>query len=169
MLVQGDIKSCKDLKGRKIGIQEVGAFNEVMSRAVMASCGLTPKDVQYIPVSTKGRVPGLLNDQIDTAILHVDQALVAKKKKSDLNILVNLWETELRKTDRSLGRPSRSFQGGRAFNRGQALGLRELRGVSENPTRDRAEKISLPYFLVPTSLSRTFDEDFFACFTEGRD
>jgi NitT/TauT family transport system substrate-binding protein len=93
MLVQGDIKNCKDLKGRKIGIQEVGAFNEVMSRAVMASCGLTQKDVQYIPVSTKGRVPGLLSGQIDTAILHVDQALVAKKKKADLNILVNLWET----------------------------------------------------------------------------
>jgi NitT/TauT family transport system substrate-binding protein len=92
MLVQGDIKSCKELKGRKIGIQEVGAFNEVMSRSVMASCGLTPKDVQYIPVSTKGRVPGLLTNQIDTAILHVDQAIVAKKKKPELNILVNLWE-----------------------------------------------------------------------------
>ena len=35
MLVQGDIKSCKELKGRKIGIQEVGAFNDVMSRAVI--------------------------------------------------------------------------------------------------------------------------------------
>jgi ABC-type nitrate/sulfonate/bicarbonate transport system substrate-binding protein len=92
MLVQGDIKSCKDLKGRKIGIQEVGAFNEVMSRAVMATCGLTPKDVQYVNVSTKGRVAGLLTGQIDTAILHVDQALVAKKKKPDLNILANLWE-----------------------------------------------------------------------------
>jgi len=92
MLVQGDIKSCKDLKDRKIGIQEVGAFNEVMSRAVMASCGLTQKDVQYVPVSTKGRVAGLLSGQIDTAILHVDQAIVAKKKKPDLNILVNLWE-----------------------------------------------------------------------------
>jgi ABC-type nitrate/sulfonate/bicarbonate transport system substrate-binding protein len=93
MLVQGDIKSCKALKDKKIGIQEVGAFSEVMSRAVLASCGLTPKDVQYVPVSTKGRVPGLLSGQIDSAILHVDQALVAKKKKADLNILVNLWET----------------------------------------------------------------------------
>jgi len=92
MLVQGDSKSCKDLKGRKIGIQEVGAFNEVMSRAVLASCGLTPKDVDYVPVSTKGRVAGLLSNQIDTAILHVDQAIVAKKKKPELNILVNLWE-----------------------------------------------------------------------------
>ena len=92
MLVQGDIKSCKDLKDKKIGIQEVGAFNEVMSRAVLATCGLTQKDVQYVFVSTKGRVAGLLTAQIDTAILHVDQALVAKKKKPDLNILVNLWE-----------------------------------------------------------------------------
>jgi NitT/TauT family transport system substrate-binding protein len=93
MLVQGNIKNCKDLKDKKIGIQEVGAFSEVMSRAVLASCGLTPKDVQYVPVSTKGRVPGLLSGQIDSAVLHVDQALVAKKKKADLNILVNLWET----------------------------------------------------------------------------
>ena len=93
MLVQGDIKTCKELKGRKIGIQEVGAFSEVLSRAVMSTCGLTQKDVQYVNVSTKGRVSGLLTGQIDTAILHVDQALVAKKKKPDLNILVNLWET----------------------------------------------------------------------------
>jgi NitT/TauT family transport system substrate-binding protein len=93
MLVQGDIKTCKDLKGKKIGIQEVGAFNEVLSRAVLASCGLTPKDVQYVPVTTKGRVAALLTGQIDTGILHVDQAIVAKKKKPDLNILVNLWET----------------------------------------------------------------------------
>ena len=92
MLVQGDIKSCKDLKDRKVSIQEVGAFAEVMSRAVMATCGLTPKDVQYVFVSTKGRVAGLLTGQIDSAVLHVDQALVAKKKKPDLNILVNLWE-----------------------------------------------------------------------------
>src|SRR5262245_66657207 len=60
MLVQGEIKSCKDLKDRKIGIQEVGAFNEVMSRAVLATCGLTPKEVQYVPVSTKGRVPEIV-------------------------------------------------------------------------------------------------------------
>ncbi len=92
MLVQVDIKSCKDLKGRKIGIQEVGGFSDVLSRAVMTSCGLTPQDAQFIFVSTKGRVTGLLAGQIDTAILHVDQALVAKKKKPDLNILVNLWE-----------------------------------------------------------------------------
>jgi len=92
MLVQRDIKSCRDLKGRKIGIQEVGAFSEVLSRAVLAGCGLTPKDVQYISVSTKGRVPGLLTGQIDTAIVHVDQAITAMKKKPDLNILVNLWE-----------------------------------------------------------------------------
>ncbi len=92
MLVQGNIKTCKDLKDRKIGIQEPGGFSDVLSRAVMASCGLTNRDAQFIIVSTKGRVTGLLAGQIDTAILHVDQALVAKKKKPDLNILTNLWE-----------------------------------------------------------------------------
>src|SRR5258705_13851572 len=33
MLVQGDIKSCKELKGRRIGIKIVGAFNEIIRTA----------------------------------------------------------------------------------------------------------------------------------------
>ena len=91
MLVQGDrIKACADLRGKKIGIQEIGGFSEVHSRAVLASCGLTPKDVEYVAVSVAGRVPGLLAGQIDTAIVHPDQALAGQKAKPTLRILAKL-------------------------------------------------------------------------------
>lgn len=90
-LVQGDkIKSCADLRGKKIGIQEIGGFSEVHSRAVMATCGLTPKDVEYVTISTPGRIPGLLAGQIDTAVVHPDQAIAGQKAKPTLQILARM-------------------------------------------------------------------------------
>lgn len=90
-LVQGQaIKTCADLRGKRIGIQEVGGFSEVHSRAVMASCGLTPKDVEYVTVSAPGRIPGLLAGQIDTAVVHPDQAIAAQKAKPTLQVLARM-------------------------------------------------------------------------------
>jgi len=91
LLVQGDkIKSCADLRGKKIGIQEIGGFSEVHSRAVMASCRLTPKDVEYLTVSGPGRIPALLAGQIDTAIVHPDQAIAGQKARPSLHILAKM-------------------------------------------------------------------------------
>ena len=53
----GDIQTPRDLRGRKIGIQEVGGFNEVMTRVLLQTVGMTPNDVQYVTVSTANRVP----------------------------------------------------------------------------------------------------------------
>src|SRR5581483_5977382 len=54
-----DIKTASDLKGRKIGIQEVGGFNEVMARVLLGTVNLKPEDVQYITISTANRVSAL--------------------------------------------------------------------------------------------------------------
>jgi len=91
LLVQGDkVRACPDLRGKKIGIQELGGFSEIHSRAVMASCGLTPKDVEYVTVSAPGRIPGLLAGQIDTAVVHPDQAMAGQKAKPSLRILAKM-------------------------------------------------------------------------------
>ncbi|MBI2369345.1 MAG: ABC transporter substrate-binding protein, partial [Deltaproteobacteria bacterium] len=92
MVVSGEIKEPKDLRGKKIGIQEVGAFVEVHSRNVMALGGLTPRDVQYVTVSTAGRVQALLIGHVDTGILHVEQGIRALKRKPSLRVLANIWE-----------------------------------------------------------------------------
>ncbi len=110
MLVQGEkIKTCADLRGKKIGIQEVGGFSEVHSRAVLATCGLTPKDVEYVAVSAPGRIPGLLAGQLDTALVHPDQALAGRKAKPSLQILAKMadiypdfWFTGLVANERTL-------------------------------------------------------------------
>ncbi len=92
MVAQESIRRPADLRGKNLGIQEVGAFREVMTRAVLHSAGLTPQDVQYVPVSSAGYIPALIGDKIDTAILHIDQAYMARTKKASLHPLVPVWE-----------------------------------------------------------------------------
>src|SRR5438105_5760953 len=69
----GAIQTPRDLRGRKIGIQEVGGFNEVMTRVLLQTVGMTPNDVQYVTVSTANRVPALVQGQVDATTLHIDQ------------------------------------------------------------------------------------------------
>ena len=90
MAAQESIRRPADLRGKNLGIQEVGAFREVMTRAVLHSAGLTQQDVNYVPVSSAGYITALIGNKIDTAILHIDQAYIARTKKASLHPLVPL-------------------------------------------------------------------------------
>ena len=92
MVAQKSIQKSAELRGKNLGIQEVGAFREVMTRAVLQTAGLTAQDVNYIPVSSAGYITALLGNKIDTAILHIDQAYMARTKEASLHVLVPLWE-----------------------------------------------------------------------------
>ncbi len=91
MVVQAEIKRCEDLRGKKIGTPGgAGAYAEVMARAVLQSCGLTPRDVQYLNIATGSRVPALATGQVDAFVIHVDQVFEAAKVKPSLHILAYL-------------------------------------------------------------------------------
>ncbi|HWP33967.1 MAG TPA: ABC transporter substrate-binding protein [Thermodesulfobacteriota bacterium] len=92
LTVQGDIKTLKDLKGRKLGIQEPNGFADIFSRRALLLAGLKPTDAQFISTSTAGRVPALITGQVDTGVLHVEQAIRAIKRKPTLHNLINFWE-----------------------------------------------------------------------------
>jgi ABC-type nitrate/sulfonate/bicarbonate transport system substrate-binding protein len=91
MTVQGSIKTLQDLKGKRIGIQEPGGFADVLSKMVLRSGNVKPDEVHFVSILSED-VPPLVAGQIDTAILHVEQFLVAKSKKQDLHVLAKLWE-----------------------------------------------------------------------------
>jgi ABC-type nitrate/sulfonate/bicarbonate transport system substrate-binding protein len=91
MVAQAEIKQCADLRGKKIGTPGgAGAYPEVMTRGMLQSCGLTPRDVQYINIATGARVPALATNQVDAMVLHVDQVYEAAKTKPTLHILAHL-------------------------------------------------------------------------------
>jgi NitT/TauT family transport system substrate-binding protein len=86
------IQKAKDLKGKKLGIQDVGAFREVMTRAVYESAGLKQTDVQYIPTPDTSYISALAGGQIDSAILQWEQSVQAEQKDKNLHVLTDLYK-----------------------------------------------------------------------------
>jgi NitT/TauT family transport system substrate-binding protein len=84
------ITTAADLRGQRVGVQEVGAFREVMSRLVLESGGLTPQDVQYVPVDAQSYTSALIDGRIQSAILQTEQAVDAIRNNPNLRVLVDM-------------------------------------------------------------------------------
>lgn len=93
LTVRSNIKTLQDLKGKRFGVQEIGGFADILSRMVLRKAGIKPEEVTFVPIASAD-VPPLLAGAIDTAILHVDQMVIARQKEPSLHPLVKFWELE---------------------------------------------------------------------------
>jgi len=93
LTVRSNIKTLQDLKGKKFGVQEIGGFADVLSRMVLQKAGIKPEEVTFVPIASAD-VPPLLAGQIDTAVLHVDQLMLARQKDPSFHPLVKFWELD---------------------------------------------------------------------------
>jgi ABC-type nitrate/sulfonate/bicarbonate transport system substrate-binding protein len=93
MIVRENIKSLNDLKGKRIGIQQPGGFADVLSRGVLRAAKIDPKEVNFVSIASED-VPALVANQVDTAILHVEQELIAQSKVPGLHSIARLWEIQ---------------------------------------------------------------------------
>ena len=93
MVVRGDIKTIADLKGKRIGIQQPGGFADVLSKSVLRAAKIDPKDVNFVTIASED-VPALVADQVDTAILHVEQEMLAREKVPSLHAIARMWELQ---------------------------------------------------------------------------
>ncbi|HZD91487.1 MAG TPA: ABC transporter substrate-binding protein, partial [Pseudolabrys sp.] len=91
MVVRGNIKTMAELKGKRIGIQQPGGFADILSRVVLRAAHIDPKDVHFVTIATED-VPALVADQVDTAILHVEQEMLAKSKVPSLHAIARMWK-----------------------------------------------------------------------------
>ncbi len=91
MVVRDNIKTMADLKGKRIGIQQPGGFADILSKNVLRHAHISPKDVNFVSIATED-VPALVADQVDTAILHVEQEMLAKEKVPTLHAIARMWE-----------------------------------------------------------------------------
>ena len=93
MVVRDNVKDMADLKGKRIGIQEPGGFADILSRAVVRAAKIDPKDVNFVSIASED-VPALVANQVDTAILHVEQEIFAKSKVPSLHAIARMWELQ---------------------------------------------------------------------------
>jgi NitT/TauT family transport system substrate-binding protein len=93
MVVRDNVKTMADLKGKRIGIQQPGGFADILSKSVLRAAKIDPKDVNFVSIATED-VPALVADQVDTAILHVEQEMFAKTKVPSLHPIARMWELQ---------------------------------------------------------------------------
>ncbi len=93
MVVRDNVKTMADLKGKRIGIQQPGGFADILSKNVLRAAHINPKDVNFVSIATED-VPALVADQVDTAILHVEQEMLAKEKVPSLHAIARLWQLQ---------------------------------------------------------------------------
>jgi len=93
MVVRDNIKDMADLKGKRIGIQQPGGFADILARSVLRAAKVDPKDVNFVTIASED-VPALVADQVDTAILHVEQEMLAKSKVPSLHAIARMWDVQ---------------------------------------------------------------------------
>jgi ABC-type nitrate/sulfonate/bicarbonate transport system substrate-binding protein len=93
MVVQANIKTLADLKGKRIGIQEPNGFADILSRGVLRAAKIDPKEVTFVGILSED-VPPLVAGQIDTAILHIEQEIIAQSKLPSLHAVARMWELQ---------------------------------------------------------------------------
>jgi NitT/TauT family transport system substrate-binding protein len=93
MVVDKNIKTMADLKGKRIGIQEPGGFADVLARGVLRAAKIDPKEVHFVSIATED-VPALVAGQVDTAMLHVEQEIIAQQKIPTLHAIARMWEIQ---------------------------------------------------------------------------
>jgi NitT/TauT family transport system substrate-binding protein len=93
MVVHDNIKTMADLKGKRIGIQQPGGFADILSKVVLRAAKIDPKEVNFVTIASED-VPALVADQVDTAILHVEQEMLAKEKVPSLHAIARMWELQ---------------------------------------------------------------------------
>lgn len=85
-----NIATPADLRGKRLGIQQVGAFREVMTRMVLIGAGLTPSDAEYVPVDANSYATAVTQGRIQAAVLQQEQAIDAMGHDPDLHVLADL-------------------------------------------------------------------------------
>jgi NitT/TauT family transport system substrate-binding protein len=157
MTVRANIKTLEDLKGKKIGVQEVGGFADVLSRMVLRKANIKPSEVTFVPIASAD-VPPLLAGAIDTAILHMDQMITARQKEPSLHPLVKFWELEPNQLFMVVVAQDKKLQAEPAKFRGLVRALAKAnRFVYAN--KARTVEIAVKYAKIPREVAdQAYDE-----------
>ena len=89
-MVSPEVKTAADLKGKRLSATGggIGGFQWKIAREVLKTAGLKVEDANFINAATAGRVPGLVNGQIDGVALHPEDVFMARQQKPAVNGLV---------------------------------------------------------------------------------
>lgn len=83
------VKSCKDLKGKAIGVDAVGGSRYIVLQKILQSCGLKIGDVSTLAFPGAQSVQAMVAGQLKTSVLHIDELASINKQGTETHTLVN--------------------------------------------------------------------------------
>ena len=71
MMADKNIASVRDLKGKKLGVSQIGDAPYNYAVALLGKFGLTPRDVEWVPIGTdvNGRAAALVGGRVDATMI----------------------------------------------------------------------------------------------------
>ena len=71
LMAAKNIASARDLKGKKVGVSQIGDAPYNYTVALLAKFGITPRDVEWVPLGTdvNGRAAALASGRVDATLL----------------------------------------------------------------------------------------------------
>jgi ABC-type nitrate/sulfonate/bicarbonate transport system substrate-binding protein len=71
MMTRKDVNSVRDLKGKRIGVSQIGDPPYSFAEAILGKSGIGPRDVTWVPLGTdgNGRVAALVGGRIDATMV----------------------------------------------------------------------------------------------------
>jgi len=71
MMTKNEVKSVKDLKGKRFGVSQIGDPPYNFALAILTKSGLNARDIEWVPLGTdgNGRVAALVSGRVDATML----------------------------------------------------------------------------------------------------
>jgi len=71
MMTRNDVKSIRDLKGKRFGVSQLGDPPYSFAVAILGKYGIGPRDVEWVPLGTdgNGRVAALVSGRVDATMV----------------------------------------------------------------------------------------------------
>ena len=90
LMANKSIAGMKDLKGKRVGVSQVGDAPYNYTIGLIAKAGLTPRDVQWVPLGgdVSGRATALLSNRVDATMLTAP--VYFKLEEAGYNSLANI-------------------------------------------------------------------------------
>jgi NitT/TauT family transport system substrate-binding protein len=93
LIAAPEIKSVKDLKGKKVAIEGIGGYSHIGFLSVAEPAGLTDKDVDYVRATPPQRLPFLLQGNVDAVVTHVEEFYRLQREKP-VHELGRIWRAQ---------------------------------------------------------------------------
>src|SRR5262249_20002669 len=74
-----DVESIRKLRGRRIGVAQLGDSTYEYAVSLIEKFGLTPRDVEFVVIGAEGRVAALINGRVDATMLSAPSYFALEK------------------------------------------------------------------------------------------